>query len=309
MINETVEICLATYNGEKYLANFYASIAAQSHLEWRLLVRDDGSTDSTWEIVESLAKTDSRVIPIVDRLGNLGAAGNFASILGRCTTQYVMLADQDDVWYSHKIHDSLNALCALQARSPQRDSPCLVFTDLHVVDESLNVVNESFIRMQRLDRWINPSFVQLLTQNVAPGCTMIMNRALLDAALPIPAQAAMHDWWLVLVAAAIGEIGSVAKPTMAYRQHGSNAIGAKRFRFLDIPSQLASYRSRLRFAQRQAGEIVRRYADRMTAGDVAAASALETLPQLPVGLRQVRAYRCGLRKAGLIRNVAFLLFM
>jgi len=308
-MDAAVDICLATYNGERYLDAFYASIAAQSHSNWRLLVRDDGSSDTTPQVLERLARDDARVVPLADGLGNLGVVRNFAEILGRCTAQYVMLADQDDVWYPHKIEDSLDVLCTLQARSPERESPRLVFTDLHVADESLNVLNESFIRMQRLDRWRDPSFVQLLTQNVAPGCTMIMNRALLDAALPIPDQAAMHDWWLLLVAAAIGEIGTVAKPTMAYRQHGSNAIGAKRFRLLDIPTQLASYRARLRLAQRQAGEIVRRYADRMTAGDVAAASALETLPQIPVGLRQVRAYRCGLRKAGLIRNVAFLLFM
>lgn len=308
-MDAAVDICLATYNGEKYLDAFYASIAAQSHSNWRLLVRDDGSGDTTPQILERLARDDARIVQLADRLGNLGVVRNFAAILSRCTAQYVMLADQDDVWYSNKIGDSLDALCALQARSPERESPSLVFTDLHVADESLNVVNESFIRMQRLDSWRDPSFVQLLTQNVAPGCTMIMNRALLDAALPIPAQAAMHDWWLVLVAAAIGEIGVVVKPTMAYRQHGLNAIGAKRLGLLDIPSQFASYRSRLRHAQRQAGEIVRRYADRMTAGDVAAASALETLSQMPVGMRQLRAYRCGLRKAGLIRNVAFLLFM
>src|SRR5208283_5399841 len=291
-MDAAVDICLATYNGERYLDAFYASIAAQSHSNWRLLVRDDGSSDTTPQVLERLARDDARVVPLADGLGNLGVVRNFAEILGRCTAQYVMLADQDDVWYPHKIEDSLDVLCTLQARSPERESPRLVFTDLHVADESLNVLNESFIRMQRLDRWRDPSFVQLLTQNVAPGCTMIMNRALLDAALPIPDQAAMHDWWLLLVAAAIGEIGTVAKPTMAYRQHGSNAIGAKRFRLLDIPTQLASYRARLRLAQRQAGEIVRRYADRMTAGDVAAASALETLPQIPVGLRQVRAYRC-----------------
>jgi glycosyltransferase involved in cell wall biosynthesis len=308
-MNATVDICLAAYNGERYLANFYASIAAQSHSNWRLLVRDDGSTDSTPQIIERLACDDSRVVPLTDALGNLGVVKNFAEILGRCAAPYLMLADQDDVWYPQKIRDSLNVLCALQAHNPQQDRPLVVFTDVHVVDEALNVINESFIRMQRLDSLRYPSFGQLLTQNVAPGCTMIMNRALLKAALPIPAQAAMHDWWLMLVAAAIGEIGFVAKPTVAYRQHGSNVIGAKRFRILDAPSRLASYRSRLRQAQLQAGEIARRYSDQMRAGDVAAASALETLSRVPVGLRQVRAYRRGLRKAGLIRNVAFLLFM
>lgn len=304
-----VEICLATFSGERFLESFYASIAAQSHSNWRLLVRDDGSIDSTRKIIERLARNDPRVIPIADCLGCLGVVKNFSAILDRCAAQYVMLADQDDVWYSDKIRDSLDALRALQARNAQPEIPLLVFTDLRVVDEALNVINESFIRMQRLDSLRCPSFIQVLTQNVAPGCTMLMNRALLDAALPIPPEAAMHDWWLMLVAAAIGKVGFVAKPTLAYRQHGSNLIGARRFRILDASSRLVSYRFRLRRAQTQAGEIVRRYAERMTAGDVAAASALESLSRLPVGLRQLRAYRRGLRKAGLIRNVAFLLFM
>ncbi len=309
LITATVEICLATYNGEKYLANFYTSIAAQSHVDWRLLVRDDGSSDSTWGIVEKLAIEDSRVVPIVDRFGNLGVSGNFSALLGRCTGTYVMLADQDDIWYADKIQDSLQEIRALQARSPDQERPLLVFTDVHVVDAELNVVSESFIRMQGLESLRCPSFVQLLTQNVAPGCTMIMNRSLVDAALPIPAEAAMHDWWLMLVAAAIGEISFVPSATMAYRQHGTNLVGAKSPGLLGAAARIATYRTRLQQAQLQAGKLVNRYADRMRTGDVAAASALEALSRLPIGLRQIEARRRGLRKAGVLRNIAFFLLM
>jgi glycosyltransferase involved in cell wall biosynthesis len=305
----TVDICLGTYNGEKYLPSFYASIAAQSHADWRLLVRDDGSGDSTWDIIGKLAKDDSRVVPIVDRSGNLGVVGNFAALLSRSAADYVMLADQDDIWYPNKIRDSLHENQALQAQNCNGDRPVLVFTDLHVVGEELNVLNESFIRMQGLESLRGPSFVQLLTQNVAPGCTMMMNRSLIDAALPIPSEAAMHDWWLILVAAALGNIGFIAKPTMAYRQHGSNLIGAKSLSLRDAPMRIAKYRSRLRQAQRQAGQMVYRYSERMRNEDVAAASMFETLSRFPVGVRQMQACRHGLRKAGFIRNIAFFLFM
>ena len=304
-----VDICLGTYNGEKYLPGFYASIVAQSHADWRLLVRDDGSGDSTRDIIEKLAKHDSRIVPIADRSGNLGVVENFAALLSRSTSDYVMLADQDDIWYPNKVRDSLLEIRALHERHSDIDGPLLVFSDLHVVGEELNVLNESFIRMQGLESLRCPSFVRLLTQNVAPGCTMMMNRRLIDAALPIPSEAAMHDWWLMLVAAALGNIGFIAKPTLAYRQHGSNVIGAKNFGLRDVPTRIAQYRSRLRRAQRQAAQIVYRYSEKMRSKDVAAASKFETLSRLPVGMRQIQACRYGLRKAGFIRNVAFLLLM
>ena len=308
-MDATIDICLATYNGERFLESFYASLAAQTYPNWRLLVRDDCSTDSTRQIIDKMARGDSRIVALADYLGNLGVVQNFAAILGCSAAPYIMLADQDDVWYPQKIADSLNALVALEARDAPHNCPCLVFTDLHVVDEALNVVNESFMRMQRLWGLRQPSFIALLTQNVAPGCAMIMNRALLNLALPIPAESAMHDWWLMLVAAGTGRIGFLAKPTAGYRQHDSNLIGARRFRLYDAPRQLASYRSRLRRAQVQAGAIVRRYANLMKPSDTAAASTLEGLSRLPVGLRQMQACRRGLRKSGLVRYVAFLLFM
>jgi glycosyltransferase involved in cell wall biosynthesis len=309
LISVPVDICLATYNGAQFLMDFYASIVAQSHSEWRLLIRDDGSRDATSEIIEKLSRNDDRVVPVSDYLGNLGAVSNFSTLLGLSTAQYVMLADQDDVWYPNKIRASVDAISSLQTQIDDGTRPLLAFTDLRVVDEALNTLNESFICAQRLEKLRSPTFIQLLTQNVAPGCSMIMNRPLIDLALPIPPEAVMHDWWLILVAAALGGIGFEPQATLAYRQHDSNVIGAKAPSYFGPQGRLATYRSRLRRAQMQAAELTRRYADRMRDSDLAAALAFEALPRLPVGWRQLTAWRRGLSKAGTVRCLGFYLFM
>ena len=189
----------------------------------------------------------------------------------------------------------------------------MVFTDLHVVDANLNLVHSSFIAQQRLQSLTKPNFINLLTQNVAPGCTMIVNRQLLDIALPIPKDVVMHDWWLMQVASLFGRIGYINEPTIAYRQHGLNQVGAVSRNFFNILKDVLKggrlYKCRIDKARLQASILVARYNNNMKKDDLKAANTFSRLSSYPILYRQLVAFKSGLKKSGFVRNIGFYLFM
>ncbi len=217
-----VEVVLATYNGERYLARQTESILAQREVRVRLLISDDGSQDGTPGLLRRLAAQDDR-IQLLDAPGNLGPARRFGLLLEQTGTEYVLCSDQDDVWHPDKVRDSLRWMRLAEARRP--GTPLLVHTDLTVVDERLNVVAPSFFGLRGLDP--QPALSRLLVQNSVTGCTMLLNRALLRAGLPVPQEAVLHDWWFALVARSHGAVAFWPQPTLLYRQHQANAVGAR----------------------------------------------------------------------------------
>jgi len=224
-----IDILLATYNGEAYLAEQVASIMTQSYPYFRLIVRDDGSKDRTPRILKGLAaKYPERMEVIADGDGNLGVQKNFNRLLAASHAPYVMFSDQDDVWLPTKIEATFRRLLALE-RDHGVETPLLVHSDLEVVDRELMRMDASFWHYQHLCPRRGLTLNRLLVQNVVTGCTMMVNRALLVRGMPIPAEAAMHDWWLALVAAAFGRIGYLRETTIRYRQHSHNSLGAKRW--------------------------------------------------------------------------------
>lgn len=233
MKNE-IEIVLATYNGEKFLDEQLSSIVANSK-PVDIIAVDDRSTDNTIKILEKTLYADfiqNIVIRSHDNLSK-GPCCNFSRGLRLTTSDYVMLSDQDDYWLPNKIEDSYNKLIELE-NMYGKHIPLLVFTDLAVVDEKLVTIASSFFRFQGNSASWASNFSQLMTQNVAPGCTMIFNRALLNKALPIHENALMHDWWLLLTASAFGKVDYLSESTIKYRQHDNNQVGAKRFSIVQL---------------------------------------------------------------------------
>jgi glycosyltransferase involved in cell wall biosynthesis len=224
-----IDILLATYNGEAFLAEQLASIMAQSWGDFRLVVRDDGSRDRTPQILAGYAaQYPGRIEVLQDGDGNLGVLANFNRLLAAARAPYVMFSDQDDVWMPDKVERTWRRLLALE-REYGPATPLLVHSDLEVVDRDLLRMDASFWHFQHLCPRRGLNLNRLLVQNVVTGCTMMVNRALLQRGLPIPPEAAMHDWWLALVAAAFGRIGYLRDTTIKYRQHGRNSLGAKRW--------------------------------------------------------------------------------
>ena len=220
-----IDILLATYNSERYLREQIDSIRNQSETGWQLLIRDAASTDSTVEIVRAYEREDPRI-----RLVEIGAAKsceNFARLLDKSDADYVMFADHDDVWLKDKIAKSMERLRALEAQFG-RDAPLLVFTDAVVTDSALKTLSPSLLKWAGNDpRRVLPR--QLALQNVANGNTMLFNAALRRRCGKIPSGALMHDYWMMLVASSFGHIGFVESPTLLYRQHGTNVLGASSF--------------------------------------------------------------------------------
>ncbi len=223
-----IEILLATYNGEKYITELLRSILDQTVDSWRILARDNGSSDRTLEILKEHEEAHPDKFRIIrDDLGNIGACGNFARLLELSTAPYIMFCDCDDVWLPNKIEVTLRKMREMEAGSPA-DTPCLVHTDLRVVDSDLNLICESFWKYQHIFPEAS-TLNRLLMMNVVTGCTVMINRPLSRRGEQIPPAAIMHDWWLSLIAAAFGTIGYVREPTILYRQHSANDTGAKRW--------------------------------------------------------------------------------
>lgn len=224
-----IDIVLATYNGQAFLAQQIKSIQNNvGYHKWvnKIIVTDDGSTDDTQNIVAILTEQDSRIIWIDNTSGSKGPKDNFAFGLSQSTAEYIMLCDQDDIWLPHKIETSIKRLQQSESTSlPQ--TPLLIFSDKQIVDENLLPICNSYFTLKNISKEWHLQFNQLCQQNVISGCTMLFNRALIDKALPIPEKAYMHDWWIALVAHRCGEIVFIDQALIQYRQHYANVIGAK----------------------------------------------------------------------------------
>lgn len=221
--SDMVDILLATYNGGQYLPDLFDSLFAQTYEEFRILTLDDQSTDQTPDIVRQASKAHEGRIRILHSAAHSGdPAGNFFRLLEASSGDYVMFCDQDDIWCSDKILESLRAM---QLREENDATiPVLVHTDLTVVDRNLRMLAPSFVRMENLD----PTWTQLprlIAQNNVTGCTVLFN-AHLRRVLRKPPRGVMHDWWTALTASAFGDIVYLDKSTVLYRQHGENAVGA-----------------------------------------------------------------------------------
>lgn len=221
---DKIAILMATYNGEKYICQQIDSILSQTCKDWELYIHDDGSTDNTIAAVESYVEKYSDKIHLIDGKSTGGAKYNFFYLFGQVEAPYYMTCDQDDVWLDKKIELTYDKMLTIENKA---DVPCLVYTELRVVDSELNTIADTMSGYQSLDchkRTIN----QFILQNSVTGCTMMVNRALRDKMLRITDidNTIMHDWWAALVAAQFGKTAFIDKPTILYRQHGDNSLGA-----------------------------------------------------------------------------------
>ena len=262
-----VDILMATYNGQTFLREQVSSLQAQTHENWRLLVSDDGSTDDTVELLHTLSDEDERICVLEDEQLHRGPCGRFLWLLEQSSADYVLFCDQDDYWKARKVETLLDA-CRRSEAKLGSDSPVLVFCDAAVVNDRLEPLADSFMAYEHFDPR-GTELRQLLVCNVAPGCAMLFNRALIDC-LELPddiSDVIMHDWWLMLTAAALGTIVYVDEPLIKYRQHETNVEGAKTFDVLGYLRKLDDVaRSHLK-CQRQARAFATAYCRRLTPED------------------------------------------
>ena len=225
-----VTIVIATYNGGRFLREQLLSIVnstAFDKLVEEIVVRDDGSNDDTIKILSEFRGLYPLKLLNTTTKG-LGAKKNFSEALGYAHSKFVMTCDQDDVWHKNKIAASFDEIDKLHKESPI----CFSFCDVEVVDTYLNVLFPSFVNSNGMkEEDINLNC--LLVNNFAPGCSSIFSRELLDISLPVPDEAIMHDWWLILNAATYGKVSFINAPLMKYRQHDNNTVGYVKRSYFD----------------------------------------------------------------------------
>lgn len=305
----SVAILLSTYNGSSFVREQLDSLFCQSLSPIYIFVRDDGSCDDT---VEILHEYDVRFIKSDD---NLGARDSFIFLLRyallNCDAEYFMFCDQDDIWHSNKVELSLNRMNDMEKL--YGDVPLLVHTDLEVVDEFGTIISNSFWSYE----YIVPSanqFNRLLVQNTVTGCTVMINRALAALSSEKLNGAIMHDWWLAMVASCFGHIGYISVPTISYRQHRNNTIGAKKFAFkffralfdcvVSIFKHDHSYIDQFHVNIIQARSFLLTYQNLL---DLERRSVLLKFLDLPFQNRLMRKYtvvRYGFWRQGLFRNIS-----
>ncbi|HFI0501777.1 TPA: glycosyltransferase family 2 protein [Streptococcus suis] len=290
-----VNILMSTYNGQEFLAEQICSIQSQTFTDWTLLIRDDGSKDRTRDIIADFVQQDSRIHFInPDSTENLGVIKSFHALVQYQRADVYFFSDQDDVWLPDKLQVTLEATQAYPA-----EQPLMVYTDLKVVNQDLQVMNESMVRSQ--SHHANTELVQELTENTVTGGTSMINHALAEL-WTVTDDILMHDWYLALLATAFGKLVYIDQPTELYRQHAENVLGArtlsKRLRKWIRPHVLFSvYWDLIRNSQKQASHLL---ALPLTPVDRNLVEAFVTIMDKPM----IERYRI-LKKYGLKKNKAF----
>lgn len=223
-----IAILMATYNGEAYLKEQINSILNQSYDDWELYIHDDGSKDKTLYIIDEYEKKYPDKIHIVNGKSTGSAKKNFFYLINLIEADYIMFSDQDDYWYRDKIKVTLEKMKSVQENNCQL--PILVHTDLEIVDSDLNTISFSIGKYQGF-KFEQESINRLLVGNTVTGCTVMINKILLHMTkgLNDTSKIIMHDWWLALLASEYGKIDFIDEPTIKYRQHTDNTVGAVRY--------------------------------------------------------------------------------
>ena len=298
-----VDILLATYEGERFIKEQLDSLFNQTHKNFHIYVRDDLSKDKTVSIVEDFIEKYPQKITLLKSSARLGVKANFSSLMNVSNAPYVMFCDQDDVWLPNKIEKTLDRMIELEVVHKQK--PLLVHTDLAVVDENLKIKNRSFWNYIHVKPSNGHSFNRLLSQNVVTGCTVMVNRLLVEIARPIPNECFMHDWWLALVASAFGRVAIINESLMLYRQHGKNTLGAKKFGHLGrIKEQIAKIRKGHLRNMNQALHFYHRYHEMLEKNDKTILKNFIMLSKLSWAKKRWMILKCGFYKEGFLRDFA-----
>ena len=304
-MSETVEILLATYQGAQFLNEQLESILTQTYPHLHISIRDDGSNDQTVAIIQKWMEAYPKKFTLIQDKERLGINGNFSELMKNSRAPYVMLADQDDHWLPDKVEASIDLLKGME-RQFGSHLPLAVHTDLKVVDRELKVLSPSFWHYTGL----NPELVtlnRLLPQNVLTGCTLLMNRPLVELACPIPPGALMHDWWIALTAACFGHIDYLDQPTILYRQHGGNDTGAKPYSLWYHLRHYKNSKNNIRKSYQQAALFLSRYRHLLPPDKAQIFKSYSELEGLPYFKKILQVLKYQFFKQGLLRNIKFFL--
>jgi hypothetical protein len=217
-----LSIAMCTYNGAKYLRAQLESIASQRLVPAELVVCDDGSTDSTPEMLQAFAVNAPFPVRLYRNETNLGPSQNFAKAIGLCSGEIVALADQDDEWLPQKLERLVSEFRA-------RPEAGLVFSDAEVMGQDSRLLGyraweSTWVEFGGKERQLfedSKALDLLLTRNIVTGATIAFRSEFKDLILPIPAmeRVFLHDYWIALMVAAVSTLAWISEPLIRYRRH------------------------------------------------------------------------------------------
>jgi glycosyltransferase involved in cell wall biosynthesis len=203
-----ISVCMATYNGERFIHEQLASILGQLRDADEVVIVDDASTDGTLAIVESFG--DER-IRIVRQPQNRGVLQTFNRALDEASGDIIFLSDQDDVWRTDKV------LKIKEVFSSGSDVT-LVISDARIIDGRGEIIAETWFKSGKF----HPGAWQNFVRNRYLGCAMAFRRSVLEYCLPFPADVPQHDMWIGIVNQLVGKTEFIDEPLMSYRRHERN---------------------------------------------------------------------------------------
>ena len=207
-----ISVALATYNGEKYILEQLNSILPQLGLEDEIIVSDDGSGDNTLELIAGFCSAKIKVFKNPEK----GVINNVENAISHTSGDIIFLCDQDDVWLPDKVSVIKKRFSESKAN--------LVVSDAYIVNESLEVIQDSFFKLMNSGN----GFIKNFIKNTFPGCCMAFKKEIKDIILPFPENIPMHDSWIGLLAELEGEVLFIPEKLVYYRRHGDNATVLKR---------------------------------------------------------------------------------
>lgn len=308
-----IDIIMAAYHGEKYIEQQIRSIMDNSYKDICLTVYDDSADVleqdrnrvTVEKIVEKLQEEYKERLRYIKNEQNKGCIRNFLEGLKNSTAEYIMFSDQDDVWLPDKIEKSFDKIRDMEQQYGK--VPIAVFSDARVVNERLEVIEESFHRSNHLNT-NKLRLANLLMENKLNGCTTIVNAAVREKLITLPEHAKMHDWWVALIAASFGKIAYIKEPTMLYRQHEENVIGNQQYGSY-VKKRLKSLgeqRNVLRENMKQAEEFLAIYEEELTKDKKEIIRRFANLYQYNFFLRRYLVIKAGYTKTGFVRNIGVL---
>lgn len=211
---DTISVALAVYNGEEFLQAQLDSIKNQLVQPDELIIVDDNSTDNSAFVYNNFNTTVVKKIYINDQ--NIGVIKSFKKAVSLCSGDYIALCDQDDIWLSEKLQESIARI-----KKIDKEIPAVIFSDLSVMDKKGNILHNSFWKIRSAIP-SNFTLEDILYGNIITGCTAVINRAMAAEFNKMPDEIMMHDHWLALIAYSFGKFDYIHKPMVLYRAHGES---------------------------------------------------------------------------------------
>jgi glycosyltransferase involved in cell wall biosynthesis len=220
-----ISVALCTRNGAAYIEEQLASILEQSVIPHQIVVSDDESSDNTIERVREVASRYPGVqLTVFENEPALGVTKNFEQAIRACTGDLIALSDQDDLWYPGRLE-------LFAAEFVARPAVVLLHSDARLVGAAGESLGHSLAQALGVSAaevksiHAGDAFSVLIRRNLVTGACAVFRRSLVEYAVPFPA-GWVHDEWLGLIAAAVASTGFITEPTIDYRQHSANQIGA-----------------------------------------------------------------------------------